>query len=321
MDAKAAFIALFIAVLGTAFVIPFGVGQQAQAQTSSQNNALRGPITSVQLDENGEPSWIQSGIWVMRMLGSGGNQTGADQNVQFIARMAMVMPDGTAMHMHSIYGFEASDISQEGSDTVINGTATVTLREGPTPDVPVTLQISNNTVLAMFIDPEAVDAHFGEGPVYGLMSPFTRSIIEEELEGIEEDEEQPEEEEQQPPEEEPPEEEPTTPPPTANQTTTIEMTVEGDDEESYRWMADEELNPTLEMVAGNETTIEIDNPTNDTHNLVIEMDGEVLEESGDIDADDSGELTITPEEEGELDYHCEYHPETMVGTIEVEESS
>jgi hypothetical protein len=172
----------------------------------------------------------------------------------------------------------------------------------------------------MFIDPEAVDAHFGEGPVYGLMSPFTRSIIEEELEGIEEDEEQPEEEEQ-PPEEQPPEEEPTTPPPTANQTTTIEMSVEGDDEDSYRWMADEELNPTLEMVAGNETTIEIDNPTNDTHNLVIEMDGEVLEESGDIDADDSGELTITPEEEGELDYHCEYHPETMVGTIEVEESS
>lgn len=326
MDAKAAFIALFIAVLGTAFVIPFGVGQQAQAQTGSQNNALRGPIASVQLDENGEPSWIQSGIWVMRMgaggggnqTGTTGNQTGTDQNVQFIARMAMVMPDGTAMHMHSIYGFEASDIAQDGTTTTINGTATVTLREGPTPDVPVTLQISNNTVLAIFIDPEAVDGHFGEGPVYGLLSPFSRSIIEEELAAIEEEEEEPPEEE--PPEEEPPEEEPPTPPPTGNQTSTIEMSVEGDDEDSYRWLSDDELNPTLEMVAGNETTIEIDNPTNDTHNLVIEMDGEELEESGDIEEGESGELTITPEEEGELDYYCEYHPETMVGTIEVSES-
>ncbi len=323
MDAKAAFIPVFLAILGTASVIPFGVGQQALAQ-SSQNNALRGPIASVQLDENGEPAWIQSGIWVMRMLGpAGGNQTGADQNVQFIARFAMVMPDGTAMHMHSIYGFQASGITQEGNSTVIDGTATVTLRDGPTPDVPVTLQISGNTVLAISIDPEAVDAHFGDGPVYGLLSPFSRSIVEEEVSGIEEEEDSaPEEEEEEtPPEDDAGDEEEETPPPATNQTNTIEMSVEGNDEESYRWFSDDELNPTLEMVAGNETTIEIDNPTDEEHNLVIEMDGEVVEESGDIAADGTGELTVTPEEEGTLDYYCEYHPDTMVGTIEVSTSS
>ncbi|WP_415280718.1 cupredoxin domain-containing protein [Candidatus Nitrososphaera sp. FF02] len=299
--------------MGTATAIPFGVGQQALAQSSSQNNALRGPIASVQLDENGEPSWIQSGIWVMRMLGSSaGNQTGSTGNqtgetVQFIARFAMVMPDGSAMHMHSIYGFEASDMTQEGNSTTIEGTATVTLRDGPVPDVPVRLEISNDTVMAIFISPDEVDAHFGDGPVYGLLSPFSRSIIQEELEGAEDEEETP------------PVTPPVTPPPTTNQTNTIELSAE-EDGEDYVWSSDEGTNPTLEMVAGNETTIEIDNPTDEVHNLIIESDGEELEQSGDIEAGDSGELTITPEDEGTLDYHCEYHPDTMNGTIEVSAS-
>lgn len=352
MDAKAAFIPLFIAaILGTAAVIPFGVGQQALAQTGtnqtgttgnqtqtgtttgnqtstnqtdttgnqgsangprSNNGALRGPIASVQLDENGAPAWIQSGIWVLRTLGppadTPGNQT-AGQNMQFIARFAMVMPDGTAMHTHSIYGFQASEVTQDGNSTMINGTATVTLREGPMPDVPVTLQISSDTVLAISIDPEATDAHFGDGPVYGLLSPFSRSIVEEEVAEIEE-EESPEEEDETPPEED------ETPP---TQTGTIELSVE-EDGEDYAWSSDDGTNPTLEMVAGEEYTIEIDNPTDEEHHLIIESDGEELESSGDIAAGESGELTITPEEEGTLDYYCQYHPDTMSGTIEVSAS-
>jgi plastocyanin len=330
MDAKAAFFLLFIAILGTALVIPFGVGQQALAQTStnqtsttasqgssgprSNNDALRGPIASVQLDENGEPSWIQSGIWVLRTLGSEqSNQTDTgNQRVQFIARFTMVMPDGTAMHTHSIYGFQASEVSQEGNSTMMNGTATVTMREGPVQDVPVTLQIFNNAVLAIFIDPEAVDAHFGDGAVYGLLSPFSRSIVEDEVAEVEEEEATDEDDET------PPEEEEETPPP-ANQTGTIELSAE-EDGEDYAWSSDDGTNPTLEMVAGEETTLEIDNPTEEEHNLVIESDGEVLEESGDIAAGEDGTLTITPEE-GTLDYYCEYHPDTMVGTIEVSSSS
>lgn len=113
-------------------------------------SVFRGQITSVQLDD-GSPSWIQSGIWVMRILQSGDDTE--PPRVQMVARFAMVMPDGNAMHSHSVYGFNMDSYTSEGASHTFEGTATVTMRDGPVSGVPVTVQIFNNAVLAMRIGP------------------------------------------------------------------------------------------------------------------------------------------------------------------------
>lgn len=144
---------------------------------NATTDVFRGQIASVQLEE-GEPSWIQSGIWVMRVLQAGDEST--PPRVQLVARFVMVMPDGNAMHGHNLYGFNVENYTanEEGTVRTFEGTATVTMREGPVSDVPLTVTISNNAVVAMQIGPELIDAHFGEGPVYGVLSSTSRELIE-----------------------------------------------------------------------------------------------------------------------------------------------
>lgn len=146
------------------------------AQGAAMTNTFRGQISSVQLEE-GNPSWIQSGIWVMRVLPSGAESE--LPSVQLVARFAMVMPDGNAMHSHTVYGFNVENYTanEEGTSHTFEGTATVTMREGPVSGVPMNITISNNAVLAMQIGPEMIDSHFGEGPVYGMLSSTSRELI------------------------------------------------------------------------------------------------------------------------------------------------
>jgi hypothetical protein len=50
------------------------------------------------------------------------------------------------------------------------------MRDGPVSDVPVTVKIFNNAVIGIWIGPDMVDSHFGEGPVYGTLSVLARAI-------------------------------------------------------------------------------------------------------------------------------------------------
>jgi hypothetical protein len=158
----------FASTTGTAF---------AQAGDTPRGYALRGQISNVQLDSDGNPEWIQSGIWVMRVLEGA---TDSDlPRVQLIVRTAMVMTDGTAMHQHTITNFALTSHTSEGNTTdVFEGTATVSMRDGPVSDVPVTIKIFNNAVIGIWIGPEMLDSHFGEGPIYGTLSPLGRMLAE-----------------------------------------------------------------------------------------------------------------------------------------------
>lgn len=73
----------------------------------------------------------------------------------------------------------------------------------------------------------------------------------------------------------------------------------------------------ITLTANVDNVIQITNPTDAKHEFVIEADGEELAASGDIGPDSSGKLTIKPTKTGVFEYHCEYHPDTMKGTIEV----
>ena len=88
-------------------------------------------------------------------------------------------------------------------------------------------------------------------------------------------------------------------------------------DEVYEWTSGEQINPTLTLIKNSENVIEIQNPTDVKHEFVIDSNGEEIAASGDISPDSSGKLSITPDMVGELEYHCEYHPDSMKGTITV----
>ncbi|HJU94890.1 MAG TPA: hypothetical protein VJ643_02555, partial [Nitrososphaera sp.] len=139
-----------------------------------------GMISSIQNNEQGEPAWIVSGHWMMEMASPQNDTTttsdatgGSISNIAgFDATLHMVMLNGSAMHNHEISNFaqtgEATFDSSTNS-TTITGTATVTMREGPVPNVPTTIEIAQDRVIAISPDPAALENHFGDTPIYGIV--------------------------------------------------------------------------------------------------------------------------------------------------------
>ena len=94
---------------------------------------------------------------------------------------------------------------------------------------------------------------------------------------------------------------------------TIKMSAR-DVDEMYRWSTIHGINPTLRLVPNASNIIQVDNPTDTKHELVIESSDIELASSGDIGAASSGQLMFKPVMNGTFEYHCEYHPDTMKGT-------
>jgi len=88
----------------------------------------------------------------------------------------------------------------------------------------------------------------------------------------------------------------------------------------FKWInsANGEINPTLMLKANTPQTIQIQNPTQAMHQLVIDFNGKQVATSGDIAAGSSGQLSFTPNQVGTFGYHCLYHPTTMKGIIQVQ---
>ena len=145
-----------------------------------------GTIASLQNDENGNPTWIVSGLWEgslsmdNKIQGGGGNQTsntanatiatGSLPNATFHSKINMVMTNGSAMHDHEIYDFTLADMSMpNNSTTVYNGTATITMRQGPVPDVPVSIKMMDNNAVSIWADPTKINNHFGNTPIFGTI--------------------------------------------------------------------------------------------------------------------------------------------------------
>jgi hypothetical protein len=153
-----------------------------------------GTIASLQNDENGNPTWIVSGLWKgslsmdNKTQGGGANQTtstpttantttatGSLPNATFNSKINMVMTNGSAMHDHEIYDFTLADISMpNNSTTVYNGTATITMREGPVPDVPVSIKTMDNNAVSIWFDPTKINNHFGNTPIFGTIEKLLK---------------------------------------------------------------------------------------------------------------------------------------------------
>ena len=135
-----------------------------------------GMISSINND--GEANWIISGHWMMDMASQNETATpnaatGTISNIAgFNAILHMVMLDGSAMHNHEISNFtQTGDATFDSSTntTTITGTATITMREGPVPNVPTTIQIAQDQVIAISPEAAVLENHFGTAPIYGIV--------------------------------------------------------------------------------------------------------------------------------------------------------
>jgi hypothetical protein len=148
-----------------------------------------GTIASMQ-NENGTPAWILSGFWKgtlnMNKETESAYQNSTANNANTInintegdntdyatleATFEMVRTNGSALHKHSIYNFTLNDLSIPNNTTsTYNGTATITMRDGPVHDVPITITSFESNIISIEADPSKINNHFGDTPIYGTIA-------------------------------------------------------------------------------------------------------------------------------------------------------
>lgn len=126
--------------------------QQQPASSSLTNSPNKsGTITNVQTDAQGK--WNLNGKWSL-------NETNTETPT-FSSEFAMAKSDGSAKHTHTISDFKMTGTpSTNSSGTIYAGTATVSMKEKPATNVPVTITISNNGNFGIMIDPKSTNNHF-----------------------------------------------------------------------------------------------------------------------------------------------------------------
>jgi hypothetical protein len=180
------------AILVSGAIQSSAIAYPQQKQGYSPHNKMMQPgfyafgtIASLQNDENGNPTWIVSGLWkgslINKTQGGEGNQSTATANASTAtanllnatlhSKFNMVMTNGSAMHNHEVYDFTLTDISMpDNSTTVYNGTATITMRQGPVPDVPISIKAMDNNAVSIWVDPTKINNHFGNTPIFGTIA-------------------------------------------------------------------------------------------------------------------------------------------------------
>jgi hypothetical protein len=88
----------------------------------------------------------------------------------FSAVFDMEMLNGSAMHKHEINNFTLTGISMPDKNTIVyNGTATITMKNGPVSAVPISARAMGGNATSIWVDPAKTDSHFGNTPIYGTI--------------------------------------------------------------------------------------------------------------------------------------------------------
>jgi hypothetical protein len=164
--------------------------QQQPGGVPGQSNIIQpglyssGTIASLQNDKDGKPAWVVSGLWrgsltnmtssAAMMSSSSANNTTSKTNLPtatFNSVFNMVMLNGSALHKHQISNVTLTGMSMPNEKTVVyNGTATITMKEGPVNDVPMSIRTLNDNVISIWVDPAKTMNHFGNTPLYGTIT-------------------------------------------------------------------------------------------------------------------------------------------------------
>jgi len=130
----------------------------AHAQTSADKS---GTIASTQNDPAG--TWKLSGTWDFNNLNS--------NSPAFTSTFSMAKEDGSAMHKHTINDFKLTgNPTKSNTGTIYDGTATVSMKDGPVGNVPISITLSDNGNIGIMVDPKATNDHFGNTPIEGKVT-------------------------------------------------------------------------------------------------------------------------------------------------------
>jgi hypothetical protein len=150
-----------------------GVPLQDPLQTNA--TTLIGEIGSIQGAQQQLFAWSTAGDWMMQLDGPLIGR--AEPQVQsFNATIHMVRLDGNILHEHEISNFTQHSVSHTGDAiTTLNGTFSVSMREGIVNDVPGYIQFTGDLV-SIWLDPVALENHFGPTPIHGMVLPQTERV-------------------------------------------------------------------------------------------------------------------------------------------------
>ncbi len=136
---------------------------QTQNSTGSSIDVIKGGITSLQNDpSDNTTTWILGGVYRMENLSS--------EAPTFNASFYMVKTDGNSSHSHDIYDLSLNTPiinNTLSNSTHVNGTTTVTMKDGPVTTVPTNITILGDSAISIWLDPSKVNNHFGDSPIYG----------------------------------------------------------------------------------------------------------------------------------------------------------
>jgi hypothetical protein len=132
-----------------------------------------GRIANNQIENNGSILWIQSGLWYITVSY---NDTNNSKNAYFYTDFKMVRPDGSSLHEHFIKDFRSTNLLIEKEKIIINGIADIySGRSLDYKDIPVTVDLKNNTVLGLIIDNYKTQQHFASSNANEMLGVLIES--------------------------------------------------------------------------------------------------------------------------------------------------
>jgi hypothetical protein len=133
-------------------LLPMANAQKAQ-------HSEFGTIASIQNGKDGKPAWVTSGVWDFNINSN---------SPMFNATFQMFMLNGSAAHKHTITDFKIiGNPTTSNNATTYNGTATVSLKQGPATGVPISIKLMGDSAVSIWVDPSKTENHFGNTPIYG----------------------------------------------------------------------------------------------------------------------------------------------------------
>jgi hypothetical protein len=160
-------------VLAIVLTALLSIGNSASTYAQNTTNApssgsLKGSLTSLQNDAaDNNTQWIISGVFKMNNVNNNNTATAAAPTT-LNATFYMMKTDGTSPHKHQVYDFKlAGQPSTSGNSTILNGTSTVTMKDGPVQNVPTSITLLDGNEISIWFDPSKVNNHFGNTPIYG----------------------------------------------------------------------------------------------------------------------------------------------------------
>ena len=151
-----------IAILNAAPIIVYAQNSTSSSSSSPilSKGSVKGGVTSIQNDITGKTNWIVGGAYKMSNINTA--------NPIFDGTFYMIKTDGTAPHKHTISDFKMTGTPVVANNsTTFNGTSTVTMKEGPVKDVPISIKFSDESSVSIWLDPTKTNNHFGSTAIYG----------------------------------------------------------------------------------------------------------------------------------------------------------